>query len=122
MQTPFIVGCSNCGSLKSLYNEIECTLIDLINRKWVNLQYNTSLSFNQSLYNDLVRYKRVVYNRLYNPKYPSISIDVQDIITQVKLRVYKSGDCDVCTSCFPPIPNSSSTSSSTTSSSTTHHS
>lgn len=114
-----IVSCTNCNSLKELYNEIECTLVDLIKRKWTNAQYNTSLSFNQSLYDDLVRYKRVVYKRLFNPAYPAVGVDVQDIITQVKLRVYKSGDCSQCTSCFPPEEGSTSSTTSTTSSSTT---
>ena len=109
-------GCSNCGSLREVYDSIECTIVDLIKRKFTNLHYNTSLSFNQGLYNDLVRYKRVVGNRLYNPSYPCSSIDYQDIITQVKLRAYKNGECSQCTTCFPASDN---TSSSTTSSSTT---
>lgn len=116
-----VKGCTSCGSLKEIYNEVECTLIDLIRKKWTNAQYNTSLSFNQRLYKDLVRYKRVVYNRMFNPSYPASCIDVQDVITQARLRAYKGGGCSQCSSCFPPDESStSSTSSSTSTSSTTN--
>lgn len=118
MQNPQISQCSNCGSLREIYKEIECTLIDLIKRKWANAQYNTALSFNQSLYDDLVRYKRVVYKRMFNPAYPCVSVDVQDIITQVRLRVYKPGTCSMCADCFPPGTEDTTTSTSSTSTTT----
>ena len=114
MQSAQVVGCTNCGSLTEVYNEIECTLLDLIKMKWTNAQYNTSLSFNQSLYDDLVRYKRVVYKRKFNPSYPSECIDVQDIISQSKLRTYKRGDCSICVECFPGEDVTTTTTSSTT--------
>lgn len=116
--SPQIAKCSNCGSLKHLYDEVECSLLDMMNRKWINTQFNTSLKFDQSLYNDLVRYKRLLYKRMFNPTYPSPSIDVQDIITQATLRVYKKGDCSQCVDCFPPIPISPTTTSTSTSTTT----
>lgn len=101
---PRIVECTNCDALKEAYERVECTILDLMRNKYANISYNTNLFFSQSLLNRLIRYRRVMYSRLYNPKYPCGNIDAQDIIKLALTHAYKQSNCSMCPECFPPIP------------------
>lgn len=88
MLHPTMKCCNNCNNLKQLITEIDTKLYKSINDKFYNDIYNTENKFNAYQYKKLLRYKRVILNRIYNPTYPE-SVDVQDIITQITLTLNK---------------------------------
>jgi hypothetical protein len=128
--SPVIVQCNNCDALKKAYNKVECTILDLIRNRFSNISYNTTLYYNRALMSRLVRYRRVIYNRLYNPHYPCKAIETQDIIKLAITHAYMGPDCSFCPQCFPAMepttttttttqpPTTTTTSTSTTSTST----
>lgn len=84
MLHPSLKCCNNCNNLKQLLGEIDTKLYKNINSKYYNDIYNTDNVFNAYQYKKLLRYKRVILNRVYNPSY-AYPIDTQDIITQITL-------------------------------------
>jgi hypothetical protein len=117
--SPQIVQCDNCDALKKAYDKVECTILELMRNKLSNISYNVSLYYDQALVNKLVRYKRVITNRLYNPKYPCSQISTQDLVTLAVTTAYMGPDCSSCPKCFPPIPTTTTTTSTTSTSTTT---
>lgn len=119
VKTPMykLTECTNCNELSTLYNKLECTILYLAQNKWQTLAYNTSAYFDQKLFNKLVRYKRIVGERMHNCTYPAPDIKTADIINQAALIAFRDGNCSQCESCFPELEtnSSSSTTSSTTS-------
>ena len=116
--SPQITKCNNCDALKTAYNRVECTILDLMRNKFTNITYNTTQFFCQELLNRLIRYKRVINSRLFNPKYPCSLIETQDIITLVVTHAYADPECSLCPPCFPG-GTTTTTSTSTTSTTTT---
>lgn len=102
MLTPTPKDCTNCGSLYDILSDIDCTIYDLTRNIWNSLIYNIRTFQDEQLMKDLIRYKRVVRNRLTNPSYPSTEFTAQQIIGKVKLLAYYS-DCSKCVDCFSPL-------------------
>lgn len=98
---PQIVQCNNCDALKAAYKRIECTILDLMRNKYYNISYNSGLYFSQELVNKLIRWRRVINSRLFNPKYPCSEIDTQDIIKLAVTHAYYKDNCSLCLECFP---------------------
>src|SRR4051812_31680608 len=71
MNNPQILTCTNCQSLQQLLCQIDESLYQRIRNKWYSVIYNADTYFNSSVYKDLLRYKRIVQGRIYNPSYPS---------------------------------------------------
>lgn len=110
--------CTSCGSLRSLLDGIECTLLYLAKNKDNSLKYNVDTYFDQELFTKLVRYKRVLNRRIYDCDYPCSTIKTSRLIALVSHLVFRE-NCSLCPDCFPELDNPSPSSSSTTSSSTT---
>ncbi len=89
MQTPQTTSCESCRTLKCLLPLIDAKLEKLIRNKWYTDSYAASLYFDDDLYSILLRYKRIVSKRIFNPKYPDVHFDSQDIISKVKLYINK---------------------------------
>lgn len=96
MQTSQLKQCTDCDSLLSLYNKVVCSIYQLIKNKWIGHTYNSDLYFDADLYGTLIRFKRVLYKRLFNQEYPSECFSNQDIITTVNKLLYKQNDCQKC--------------------------
>lgn len=103
-----VVECSYCNSLEQLYKRLECSILDLSINKYNSYAYNVDSYFDQTLMNDLIRYKRIINSRMYNSAYPCCTINLDDIITKAALIAYVS-DCNDCEDCFPTIPTSTTT-------------
>lgn len=89
MQTPQTKDCSTCSTLKCLLPLIDKKLEKLIKNKWNTDSYAASLYFDDNVYSILLRYKRIISKRIFNPKYPSGEFDSQDLISKVKLYINK---------------------------------
>lgn len=94
--------CNDCDTLKSLYDQVECTIIDMMSNKNINMSFNVSQYYSQEHMNRLRRYRRILYKKLFNPKYTCLSN--QDIIGIIKHYVYRDADCSKCAPCFPELP------------------
>lgn len=115
-----LIECTTCGSLEEVQSAIDCTLVYHINKKYNALVYNLDCCFDDRLYRDLLRYKRILQNRLYDAVYPCSDIAVDKIVTQAALLALPD-DCNRCTDCDIDILSSTTTttSTSTTTTSTT---
>ena len=94
--------CTYCSDLNKVLSQIDCTLRNMIKNKYNVLSYNVTLSFNDRMYRDLIRYKRIITNRLFNPTYPSKLASVDVILTKASLLIDKN-KCSVCPECFPTL-------------------
>jgi hypothetical protein len=79
-----------------MYNKVNCSIYQLIKNKWVGHTYNSDTYFDESQYHSLLRLKRIIYKRLYNPKYPIKLFSNDDIITIAIKLLYKSKSCPDC--------------------------
>lgn len=111
--------CENCNELEAIYNKIECTLLYLARNKDASLKYNVDVYFNQDLFNDLMRYKRIIGKRLTGCSYPCSSIKTSDIIAKAAFLVFRDANCSQCEDCFPEQTTETPTTSSTTTTSNT---
>ena len=96
MQTSQIEQCTDCGSLINLYNQVQCSIYQLIKSKWIGVTYNTDAYFDDVQYSTLLRLKRILFKRLYNQKYPEDCITNQQIIAIGTRLLYKYNDCPKC--------------------------
>ena len=105
--------CTNCDTLEELSKKIECTILYLAKNKNNSLKYNVNVYFDQSTFNSLVRYKRIIERRMYDCDYPSSCIKTGDIISFVTKLAFRGSHCSVCENCFPELSTSSSSTTST---------
>lgn len=96
MQTSQLEQCTDCGSLKNLYDQVQCSIYQLIKSKWIGVTYNTDAYFDDIQYSTLLRLKRILFNRLYDQKYPEDCITNQQIITIASKLLYKYNECPIC--------------------------
>jgi len=89
MQTAQINQCDTCKTLKCLLGRIDEKLYKMIKNKHQQDAFAATLPFNDDLYSILLRYKRIVEKRIYNPSYPSKKWDNQDLISKISLYLYK---------------------------------
>lgn len=88
---------------KDLLDRIECSVLFMIKKKQAILVYNLEDSFDEDRYKDLLRYKRVINNRIYDCNYPCSSIDSPTLIEKVNQLAFREGNCSQCITCFPDI-------------------
>ena len=88
MQTAQITGCQDCQTLKTLYVKIEGKLRKLITNKLRILYYNDNAYFDASLFKSLMRYRRIVEHRMFNPSYAS-DFSTQQIIGRINSLINK---------------------------------
>lgn len=114
-----LTNCTTCGTLEELLSDIDCTIIYNATKKYNSIVYNLEACLNSRLLRDLLRYKRILNNRLYDATYPCSSIAVDKIITQASLIV-REEDCSRCKECdIEVLPSTTSTTTTTTTSTTT---
>lgn len=95
MLNPIIKECNNCCDLQKVYDNIQCTLLDLIKKEYYSLIYGTKFCADNQLYKDLVHYKNIIYKKMFNYSYPCSSFDAQDILAKATILAYKT-DCSRC--------------------------
>lgn len=100
--------CQSCSSFDSLLKSIDCTILDMSKNKYYSLIYNSELYFDESLFKQLLRYKRILNNRIVKPKYGNPKVDAQDLIGYVKRLIYKE-NCSLCQDCFPELSTTTTT-------------
>lgn len=114
-----LVECTSCGSLKDVLSAIDCTIYHYINKRYNSLVYNVECCNDDRLYRDLLRYRRILANRLYDDTYPCLDISLSHIITQASLLALPD-DCGRCSDCDAEIlPSTTSTSTTTTTTTST---
>lgn len=117
MQVSKLKKCTTCATLLSIYNQVDCSIYQLIKNKWTNHAYAVDLYFDSVQYHILLRLKRIVGKRLYNQDYPAGCFDSQDIIALATKLTYNPNKCLPCPcldwSTFIPSSSTSSTSTST---------
>jgi len=113
-----LTNCTTCGSLEELLSDIDCTIIYNASKKYNSIAYNLGICLNSRLLRDLLRYKRILNNRLYDATYPCSSIPVNKIINQASFIV-REEDCSRCKECDIEVLESTTTTSTTTSTTTT---
>lgn len=105
MHTSQFKKCDNCCTLEELYKKVDCSIYQLMKNKWTGATYNVDAYFCADLYKTLLRYKRILYKRLYNATYPASCYTNEDLIAAVTKLLYRASDCpeckqdDVCDSC-----------------------
>lgn len=105
---PITRECEDCASLQDVLADIDCTLLDVTNRKYNALIYNTQDCCNEELYNDLIWWKRIITGRLYNCFYPCSSYTSNELLSYVRLLTYKTR-CSRCPECEEIIPSTTTT-------------
>lgn len=109
--------CESCDSLASLYDKVECTILYLAKNKDNSLKYNVNIYFDQTIFNDLVRWKRILERRIHSCTYPCSSIKTSNIIAHVAKLAFRE-NCNLCDVCFPEESSSETSTTSTTTSNT----
>ncbi len=110
--------CNGCDDLQAVYDKIECTLLYLANNKNNSLKYNVSVFFDEELFKDLARYKKIIYKRIRNCNYPCSTIKTSELIARASFLAFRDGNCSRCENCFPEIPIETTSTTSTTTSAT----
>lgn len=114
-----LIECTTCGSLEELQSAIDCAILYNVNKKYNALVYNLDCCVDDSTLRDVIRYKRILRNRLYDAAYPCATISVDNIVTQAAL-IALPDDCSRCKDCEAEIlPSTTSTTTTTTTSTTT---
>lgn len=94
MQVAQLVECHNCRGLRDLLAQIECSILEMIKTRRQSDLYGLRIPWDADHYDSLLHYKRILMARIYNNTYPSTSIDVQDIYTQVAHIIVKKNCCN----------------------------
>lgn len=94
-----LVKCESCNDLSILYKKIECSILYMIQRKHAIQKYNLEDNLNQEKWDDLVRYKRIIGNRIYDCSYPSDCIKTSSIIEKASQLAFKEDNCSQCELC-----------------------
>lgn len=90
--------CEDCNDLQKVLSYIDCTILDIVLKRYNKLIYGTKDCCNDELYNSLVKYKEVITNRLYNCSYPCVPFSSNEILSKARLLAYKT-DCSRCPEC-----------------------
>ncbi len=95
---PITRECQDCQDLEKVLSDIDCTLLDLVQSHYNALVYGTKDCCNESLYQSLLNYRRIVEARTYNPNYPCSVYSSNEILGKARLLSYKT-DCSRCPEC-----------------------
>lgn len=84
MLFPRLRDCTYCNSIPGLLKKIDCKLLQLAKKQYVNIVFLLNKKINQSDISDLLHYKRILQYKYCNSSYLS-SYDLDKIIGKVKL-------------------------------------
>lgn len=96
MQIAQLKQCTDCSTMESMYNKVDCSIYQLMRSKWLSIVYGTENDFDSAQYKTLLRLKRILNNRIYNLTYPSECYTSQDIIALAGKELYKANSCPQC--------------------------
>lgn len=94
MHTSQLSICTQCASLSTLYDQVGCSIFQLIRNKWTNKSYGTALFFDESLLRDLSRYKKIIERKVINSNY--LNFPASKIASLLATRMYKPVGCPEC--------------------------
>lgn len=96
MQLSQLKECKDCSTLEKLYDDIGCSIFQMMKNKWNGVAYGTDSFFSQSDFIVLLRLKRLIEKRLYNKSYPDSKYSNQDLISLGIKYLYKQDSCPDC--------------------------
>jgi hypothetical protein len=88
MLQPRLINNINCGTVPVLLDDIDCKLKELAINLYNNTIYSLNFCIDESLFLDLLNYKRILTYKFCNPDYAK-SFTVEMISSRVKLLKYK---------------------------------
>ncbi len=118
MHNPEFKMCSGCESLQDLYNQLECTIVQLMKNRWTNVSYASELYFNRDEYRSLLQAKKILEKKLANRKYATDCVSEDVFVGWLVRHLYRTNNCLPCP-CKDFTDFFNTTTSSTTSSTTT---
>lgn len=105
---PITRECEDCADLKEVLSFLECTILDQSKEFYHGHIYGTKNCYSSSLYNLLLRWKRIISSRLYNPSYPCSEFCSNDLLAKARLLSYII-DCSRCPECEEVITTTTTT-------------
>jgi hypothetical protein len=96
MQISQLKECTDCGSLEKLYDDIGCSILQLMKNKWAYASYGVDSFFSSDDLKVLLTLRRIIEKRLYNKKYPSETYSNQDLIGLGIKYLYRQNNCLDC--------------------------
>lgn len=88
MLTPRLTGCTECASIQSLIDDIDCRLAKLAQVMYGNITLMLNNPVSAETMGDLLHYKRILQYKYVNPSYAS-SYTIKMIASKVKLLKFK---------------------------------
>lgn len=88
MIVPRLINCSECASIETLINDINCKLTDMAKVYYNNIRLMLGGPTKDDVMWDLLHYKRILTYRMYNSNYAS-DYTLEKIASRVKLLKYK---------------------------------
>lgn len=95
---PITRECQDCADLQKVLSDVDCTILDLSQNKYNSVTYGVKECCNETLFQALSRYKRIITGRLYNPDYPCGEYSSNEILSKARLLTYKT-NCSRCPEC-----------------------
>jgi hypothetical protein len=88
MLQPSLINNVDCGTVPVLLDDIDCKLKELASSLYNNTIYSLNFCINDSLFLDLLNYKRILTYKFCNPDYAQ-PFTVEMIASRVKILKYK---------------------------------
>ncbi len=88
MLNPRLNNCVNCTTIASLLSEINCKIFSLAKDEYNNTVFDLNQCIDRGAIWDLLRYKRILTFKLYNPDY-ACKFTVSKIASKVKILIHK---------------------------------
>lgn len=88
MLTPRLTNCTECSSIPSLLDDINCKMFELANTLYNNTVFALNQPTKDTVMVDLMNYHRILTYKYCNPDYAS-KYSVNQIASRVKLLKFK---------------------------------
>jgi hypothetical protein len=118
MQTPQIKTCSDCQQLTDLLKKLDLKLWEIAKKDWDQKKYNLDKTPTPDV-QELLIYKRILQNRIYNADYPCSDFSSQDMFKRLISKIASFSFKCLCFRQPPAVSTTTTTSTTNTTSSTT---
>lgn len=88
MLNPRLTDCTDCVTVSNLLKDIDCKLTVLGKKEYNNTVLLLNRSINETVYSDLLNYKRILTYRSVNPDYVEC-VTLDKIASKVKILINK---------------------------------
>jgi hypothetical protein len=88
MITPRLTTCSECSSITTLLQEIECKLATMSGALYNNMTLMLNQPVKASVFIDLITYRRILQYKAVNSDY-AVYYTIDQIASKIKLLKYK---------------------------------